>query len=48
MLKTGKGCRSCISDSDNYEIIFPENCSYEDKCLLTASTLFLDLEVFEK
>lgn len=48
LIKTGVGCmKSCVSDSDNFHLGFPDDANEIDKALLLAATLFIDYMYFE-
>ena len=48
LVKKGKDClKNAISSADNFSVPFPPGCSYYNKLLLTAATLFIDFRMFE-
>ena len=48
MTKINPGCvAACLTDADNFSVIFPQDASPEYRALLTTSIIFLDFMFFE-
>lgn len=45
--KCNAGLQELISDADNFEVIFPQDATPEEKLMLIGATLMLDYSFFE-
>jgi hypothetical protein len=45
--KLRKGCMELVSDEDNFELIFPQNATPEDKLMLISTVLMIDYRFYE-
>lgn len=48
IIKHSMGLQALFSDADNYEVIFPNNCTPEDKLGFILATLMIDYCYFEQ
>ncbi|EAS05396.1 scramblase (macronuclear) [Tetrahymena thermophila SB210] len=49
LIKRSPGClKACITNLDNFSVVFPPNASVEDKALLTATALLINYSYFEE
>lgn len=48
IFKPQVGCQGVFTNADNYELMFPNDATPEEKILLISATLFMDYQYFER